>query len=118
MVVEPDRDVVRIVERRCRSLVGRLVEPPCRRRELPDKFIELVTVGIVPSPPALRGEVVLIPPPQLGPRRQRLQVRFTIDDEIPAHAYNRFAAIWPERRHDTCRARTPIEAADDGALDA
>ena len=71
VVVDHDRDVVRIVEGRGAALEGCVVEVPPRRGGPPDQLRELAPVSLVAGAAALGREVVLIPPLQLGFGRQR-----------------------------------------------
>ena len=75
IVVDDDIDVIGVVERRGAAIERRVVEAPFRRRGLPDQLRELVPVLLVAGAAALRREVELIPPLQLGLRRQRRLVR-------------------------------------------
>ena len=68
--------MVRIVERRGAAIEGGVVEVPLRRGELPDQPGEIAPVLVVARAAALGGEIVLVPPLQLGLRRQRHPVGF------------------------------------------
>ena len=70
VVVDHDRDVVGVVERRRAALEGGVVEVPLRRRGPPDQLRELAPVLLVAGAAALGGEVVLVPPLELGLGRQ------------------------------------------------
>ena len=117
VVVDHDRDVVRVVERRRAALERRVVEVPLRRRGSPDQLRELAAVAVVAGTSALGGEVVLVPPLQLGLRRQRLPARCLAADQVAAHRHEAVAALRPERGDDVGRPRAPVEAGDDGRLD-
>src|SRR4051812_26748480 len=65
------RDVVGILESRGRAFEGRLAEAPARRRKLPDEACEVAPVAFVAEAPALGREVELVPPGELGRRRER-----------------------------------------------
>ena len=111
------RDVIRVVEGRRAALERGVVEVPLRRGELPDELGEVAPVLVVAGPAALGGEVVLIPPWELGLRRQRQLAGGLAADQIAAHRDERLAALRPERRDDVGRARAPVEAGDDRPLD-
>src|SRR5262249_27002795 len=59
IVVDDDRNVVGIVERRGTAIEGGIVEIPLRRGEVPDEFVEIVPVPVVAGAAAFGGEVVL-----------------------------------------------------------
>jgi hypothetical protein len=83
VVVDDDRDVVRVLPGRGALGVGGLVEVPLRRGELPDELVELVGVLRVALLAAVGGEVVLVPPAELGWWYQRLLVGDDVDDQEP-----------------------------------
>src|SRR5438105_14600994 len=112
-----DADVIRVVEGRCGAIVRSIIEVPLWRSVLPDELVEVVPVFGVPEPAALRGKVVLVPPPQFSRWRQRLQVCLEVGDQITAHGDERLAAFRPERRDDGGRSRSPIETRNDCLLD-
>src|SRR6185312_12431443 len=66
VVVDHDVDMVGIVERCGRAVVGGVVELPRRRGLLPDELVEVVRVLAVAANPAIGREVVLVPPAVLG----------------------------------------------------
>ena len=121
VVVDDDVDVVRVVEG-CRAAIERgVVERPVRRRGLPDQAGELVPVLLVARAAALGGEVVLVPPGELGGRRERM-ARWPRDSRSgsrsPRHVRGsaratRRRGCWPcvrpsrtrRRRRSRCRAR-------------
>src|SRR5207237_10845049 len=78
---------------------------------------EVPGVPAVAEPPAFGSEVVLVPPLQLGGRRQRLLVGVLAADQVAAHGYERLASLWPERRDDVCSSRPPIKAGKDRTID-
>src|SRR5207247_6589648 len=88
-----------------------------RRRELPDEFGELAPVLLVSRAPALRGEIELIPPLELGLGWQRHLPCRMAADQITADRDEPLAAFGPEHRHDTGRARAPVTAAEDCRVD-
>ena len=67
VIVDRDRDMVRIFERLGRAIIGRVVEIPFRRGELPDQLGEIIGIGRIALCAALGREVKLIPPGQFGP---------------------------------------------------
>ena len=70
VVVDHDRDMVRVVEGRRAALERGVVEVPPRRRSPPDQLRELAPVSLVAGTPTLGREVVLVPPLELGFGRQ------------------------------------------------
>ena len=74
-------------------------------------------VFVVANPAALGGEIILVPPLELGFRRQRQLARFLVADQIAAHGHHGFAALRPKHRDDVGRSRPPIEAGEDRLLD-
>jgi hypothetical protein len=117
VVVDDDVDVVGVVERRRAALVGRVVELPLRRRELPDQLVELTPVLGVAAPAALGGEVVLVPPAELGLRRQGLLVRLEVDDDVAADRDQPLQALRPQRGEGDRRPGSPVETGDDRPVD-
>ena len=67
VVVDHDRDMVRIVERRGAAIERRVVEVPFRRGELPDQLGEIAPVFLVAGTAALGGEIELVPPLRARP---------------------------------------------------
>ena len=65
VVVDHDRDVIRVVEGRRAAIEGGVVELPLRRGGPPDQLGELAPVPVVAEPAAFCGEVVLVPPLEL-----------------------------------------------------
>ena len=61
-----DRDMIRVVERRRAAIEGGVIEVPFRRRELPDELRKVAPVFLIADAAALGGEIVLLPPLQLG----------------------------------------------------
>ena len=118
VIVDHDRDVIGIVEGSGAALEGGVVEAPLRRGELPDQPGEIARVFLVAGAAALGGEVILVPPLQLGLRRQRRHAELLVADEIAAHRYHRLAALRPQCGDDVGGAGTPVAAADRGLLDA
>ena len=118
VIVDHDRDVIRIVERGRGARERGVVERPLRRGELPDELAEIAPVLTVAGPSALGGEVELVPPGVLGPRRQRRPAGGLAADQVPAHRDQGLAAVRPQRRDDVGRPRPPVEAGQDGPLDA
>ena len=75
IVVDHDGDMVRVVERRRAAVERGIVELPLRRRDLPDELREIAPVFVVAGAAAFGGEVVLVPPLELGARRQAASCR-------------------------------------------
>ena len=117
VVVDHDRDVIRVVERGGAALERGVVEVPLRRGRPPDEPRELAPVALVPGPAALGREVVLVPPLALGLRRQRQLAGLLASDQIPAHRHEPGAPLRPQRRDDVGRPRSPVGAGDDRRLD-
>src|SRR4029079_4091231 len=67
--VDHDGNEVRILEGRRCAVVGRLVEAPIRRPELPQQLAELMAIEFETCAPAFTMEVVLIPVAKLALRR-------------------------------------------------
>src|SRR5262249_16875363 len=99
------------------AVVGGVIEVPLRRSELPDELREVVPVFVVPGPAAFGGKVKLVPPFELGLRRQRHPAGFLAADQITAPRDEGFAALRPERRDDIGRPRSPIETGERRFLD-
>ena len=118
VVVDHDRDVVGVVEGRCAALEGGVVEVPLRGGGPPDELRELAPVLLVPRPAALGGEVVLVPPLELGLRRQGQPAGLLAADQVAADRDQPAAALRPERRDDVGGSRSPVEPGHDRALDA
>ena len=76
IIVNHDCDMIRVVERLCATLEGRVIEIPLRRSELPDQFGKFATVHFVAGPATLGRKIELIPPLQFGFWRQRLLAGF------------------------------------------
>jgi hypothetical protein len=110
-------DVIGVVERLSGAIEGGVVKGPLGRGGPPDQLGELAPVVVVADPAAFGGEVVLVPPLQLGRWRQRQLAGLLAADQIPAHRDQPPAAVWPQRRHDVGCARPPVEAGKDRALD-
>jgi hypothetical protein len=85
VVVDHDLDVIGVVEGRRAAIEGGVVEVPLRRSGPPNELGEVAPVGVVPGPAAFGGEVVLVPPLQLGRWRQRKPAGLLAADQIPAH---------------------------------
>jgi hypothetical protein len=83
--VDHDGDVIRIVEGRRAAIERGIIEVPLRRSDLPDELRKIVPVFVVAGPAAFGGEIILVPPLQLGLWRQRRLVGFLAADQITAH---------------------------------
>ena len=84
VVVDHDRDVIRVVEGRRAAIERGVVEVPLRRRGSPDELREVAPVLVVTGPAALGGEVVLVPPLELGLGRQRHLAGLLAADQVAA----------------------------------
>src|SRR5579871_6553373 len=61
IIMNHDIDVVVVVERYGGAIVGRIVEIPIWRRELPNEFVEIMAIRVVTIAPAVGGKVILVP---------------------------------------------------------
>src|SRR5437763_155988 len=77
-----------------------VVERPFGRGDVPDELRELAPVLVVADPAALRREVVLVPPLQLGLGRQRHLAGLLVADQIAADRDHGGAALGPQRGDD------------------
>ena len=118
IVVDYDGDVVRVIEGDGGAIERGIVEVPFWRRDLPNQLREVVPVFVITGLAAFCREVILIPPLELGFRRQRYFACFLAADQIAADGNHRLAALGPKRGDDVGGARAPIETADDRLLDA
>ena len=73
--------------------------------------------GSYPAAAALGGEVVLIPPLELGARRQWRLAGCLAADQVAADGDKARAALGPCRGDDVGRARTPVETSNGRLLD-
>src|SRR5216684_3358597 len=94
--------MIRVVQRRCGTVEGRVVELPLRRCQAPDQPVELPRVLLVTEPPALGCEVVLVPPLELSARRQGRLAGSLAADEVPAHRDEALAPLRPDCSEDVC----------------
>src|SRR5262249_28119401 len=117
VVMDDNGNVVWIVEGRGAAIEGSVVELPVGRSELPNQLRKLAPVFFVTGTAALSGKIELVPPLQLGLRRQRYLAGFLAANEIAAYGDHGPAALRPERREDIGRAPSPIEASEDRPLD-
>ena len=118
IVVDDDADMVRVVESRHAAIEGGFVEGPLRRRELPDELRKIARMPRIAGPAAFGGEIVLVPPFELGLRQQGHLANRLAADQVAAHRYHGLAALRPEGRHDVGRPRAPIAAGDDRFLNS
>src|ERR1700733_8805877 len=112
-----DGDVSGVSESRRATIERGVVEIPFRRSDLPDQLGKIVPVLVVAGPAAFGGEIKLVPPLQLGLRRQRRLAGFLITDQVTADGDQSLAALRPECRHDACSTRAPIETREGRFLD-
>src|SRR5262245_17361527 len=70
VVVDHDADMIRIVQRGCAAIKRSVIELPFRRSRLPNELGKIVPVLVVACPAAFRGEIILVPPCELGRWRQ------------------------------------------------
>jgi hypothetical protein len=115
--MDHDADMIGVVQCRGAAIEGGVSEIPLRRSELPDEPGKVAPVLLVPGPPAFRGEVVLVPPLELGLGRQRRLVGFATTDQIATHRDQPSAPFRPDGRNDVGSARAPVEPADHGPPD-
>lgn len=96
--MDDDIYMVRIVEGRRAAGERFIIEFPFGRSDLPNQLREFVPVLGVAIPPALRGEIELVPSLEFGFRRQWHLVGFLAADQIAADSDKRLHALRPERR--------------------
>ena len=107
IIVDHDADMVRIVEGCRAALECRILEVPPWRSYAPDELGKVVCILFIAGSSALRGEVVLVPPLELGRGWQgHLAGRLTAD-QIATYGNECPAAVWPKRRNDVCAACSP-----------
>src|SRR5215212_6088864 len=117
VIMDHDADVIRVVEGRCAAIERGIIEVPLRRSGLPNELGKVVAVCVVASPAAFGCEIILVPPLELSLWRQRHLVGFRAADQITTHGDHGLAALWPERRDDVGRPRSPIKTGEDRLLD-
>src|SRR5436853_2067141 len=66
IVVNDDRDVIRVLERSRSTLKRLVVKFPLRRRGLPNQFREVAPISLVAFSASVRCKVELVPPLQFG----------------------------------------------------
>ena len=118
VIVDHDGDVIRIVEGRgtCgRTWRHRTSTSAMRVCQM--SLAKSCRYFVVAVPAAIRRKIELIPPLELGARRQRNLAGGRAADQIAAHGDERLAAFGPERRDDVGRPRSPIKTGDDRLLD-
>src|SRR6266550_100258 len=71
VVVNDDRDVIRILERPRGAIERLVVKFPLRRRGLPNQFRKVAPISLVAFPASVRCKVELVPPLQFGRWWQR-----------------------------------------------
>src|ERR1700752_5463840 len=76
-----------------------------------------MSVLVVPRTPTLSREIVLVPPLELGCRRQRRLTCRLAADEITAHGHHRLTALGPQSSDDVGGPRPPVKAGKNGLLD-
>src|SRR5262245_40485413 len=101
---------VRIVEGGCGAIVGRVVEPPVRRPEPPQKLAELPAIRLEASPSALAVKVVLVPEAMLLIGRVRLSRGADALDVVATAGHETGRPLRPESSHHAGRAAAPIVA--------
>jgi hypothetical protein len=72
VIVDHDIDVIRVVEGGSAAIEHSVVELPLWGSELPDQLRKFVPVFFVADTATVTGKIELVPPFELGPRRQRL----------------------------------------------
>src|SRR3954467_4930942 len=102
--------MVRIIESGRAAGERFIIEFPFGRSNLPNQLREFVPVLGVAIPPALRGEIELVPPLEFGFWRQWHLAGFLVADQIATDGDKGLHALWPERRDNVRRASAPIEA--------
>jgi len=81
VIVDHDGDVIRIVECRRAALESGIVEVPFWRSEPPNELGKIAPVFVIAIAAAVGGEIILVPPLQLGTRRQRQPARLLTTDQ-------------------------------------
>ena len=117
VIMDDDTDMVRVVERGRAAIERGVVEVPFWRSRLPDELGKIAPVGVVAGSAAVRGEIILVPPLELGGWRQRHPVGFGAADQIATHGDHGLAALGPERGDDVGRPRSPVETGNDRLVD-
>src|ERR1700730_4083370 len=102
-------DVIRVVEGRRAAIERSVVELPFGRSDLPDQLRKLAPVLFVAGTAAFGGKIELVPPFELGLRRQWHLAGFLIADQITAHGNHGLASLRPYRREDVSGPPSPIE---------
>jgi hypothetical protein len=80
VIVNHDRDVIRVVEGRRCAIECSVVKVPIRRSDLPNKLRKVVAVFVVAEHAAFGGKIILVPPLELGLRGQRAPLGFLAGD--------------------------------------
>ena len=62
VIMDDNRNVIRIVERRGATIEGGIVEVPFWRGELPNELRKIVPVFVVAVAAAIRSKIKLVPP--------------------------------------------------------
>src|SRR6266536_1960311 len=117
VVMDDDADMIRVVERRRAAIKLSVIEVPFRRSCTTNKLRKIVPISIAAGSPTFRGEIILVPPLELGRWRQRPLVGFRAADQIATHRNHGLAALRPQRRDDVGRSRAPIKTGEDRLLD-
>jgi len=71
VIVDHDADVIRVFARGSGSIEGRIVQIPFGRSDSPDELRKIMPLFVVACAATFRGSIILMPPLELGFRRQR-----------------------------------------------
>src|SRR5437016_14263168 len=108
--------MIRIVERPCGAIERCIVKLPFWRSELPNELPKVMSVLVVSRMATFRGEIVLVPPLELGLRWQRHPTGSLAADQIAAHRHQGLAALRPQSSDDVRCPRSPVKASQDRLL--
>src|SRR4030095_10149428 len=88
-----------------------------RGGELPDELREVVRVLGIAGLAAFRGKVKLVPPLQLGARRQRHLFGFRASDQVTTYRNHGVAALGQKSGDDVGCPRAPVKSREGRLLD-
>src|SRR6266567_5990721 len=117
VVVNDNRDMVRIVECRSTTIKRCVIKFPLWRSKLPDQPVEIVTVFVVAVTSAIGGEVILVPPLEFGCGWQRVLAGCLAANQISTDRNQAFAAFRPKSSDNVSGPCAPIEASNDCLID-
>src|SRR5262249_61336478 len=106
-----------VSEARGRAEKRGAVTSPLGGASVPDAPQKLPPVLLVARAAAFGRKIELVPPLELGLRRQWRLAGLLAADQVAAHGDQALAALRPERRDDVARPRAPIKTGEDGPSD-